>query len=269
MKNNLIPALLALISASSVAAASVDSDLPVLARDKQEARTLWADPPAEFQNEPGPRGGPRGKGGQVTEEWYAPNVRGALSVFGRVSFLSDTDVTFDHLWYTDFFDTGYGFTVEADLLTFVAPYWGVGPYVSYNWDRFDGNRIFFANGDEFEADNMTLNSVFVGGKVLQRLSPWMTWEGRIGLGLVTYSHVEWSGIDTGTPFSNEELFQRITRGAFEIGGRIGAGSPNIQAEFGFGIRIMGGASRGRDVTNAIDPDYLTTFMLELGLSMRF
>jgi hypothetical protein len=253
MKNKLILALVAFAAAPSLAFA-------------QDARTLWADPsPAVQQDERAPRG----RGGQVTEEWYSPNTRATLSFFGRASFLSDTDVTIDGLWYTDFFDPGFGLTVEADLLTFIAPHWGVGPYVSYNWDRFDGNRINFASGDFVEADQMTLNSVFVGGKVLQHLSPWVSWEGRMGLGLVTYSHTEWSGVDSGVPFSNEELFQRITRGAFEIGGRICVGSPHVQGDFGFGIRIMGGASRGRNVTDAIDPDYLTTFMLELGLSLRF
>jgi len=257
MKIKTLLALVTLAAAPSLAAA-------------QDARSLWSDSaPALFQDERGPRG----KGGQVTEEWYTPNTRGSLSFFGRASFLSDTDVTIDHLWYTDFFDPGFGLSVEADLLTFIAPHWGVGPYVSYNWDRFDGNRINFPNGDFVEADQMTLNSVFVGGKVLQHLSPWVMWEGRMGLGIVTYSHTEWSGFDSGAtipgPFSNEELFQRITRGAFEIGGRIGVGSPHVQADFGFGIRIMGGASRGRNVTDAVDPDFLTTFMLELGLSLRF
>jgi hypothetical protein len=254
MKNKAILALAALASMSSFAVA-------------QDARTLWADPPSDlFQQD---ERAPRGKGGQVVEEWYTPTMKGSLSFYGRVSFLSDSDVTVDHLWYSDFFDPGWGLTVEADLLTFVAPYWGVGGYISYNWDHFDGNRITFASGDFAEADHMTLNSVFVGGKVLQKLSPWVSWEGRMGLGLVTYSHVEWSGVDTGVPFFNEELFQRITRGAFEIGGRIGVGSPHVQAEFGFGIRIMGGASRGRDASDFVDPDILTTFMLELGLALRF
>lgn len=259
MKNKLILALVAFAAAPSLAFA-------------QDARTLWADPsPAVQQDERAPRG----RGGQVTEEWYSPSTRGSLSFYGRVSFPSDTDVTIDHLWYSDFFDPGYGLTVEADLLTFVAPHWGVGPYVSYNWDRFDGNRLDFGGGDFAEADQMTLNSVFAGGKVLQRLSPWVTWEGRMGLGIVTYSHVEWFGFDSNPPPGKppgpfrEELLQRITRAAFEIGGRIGVGSPHVQAEFGFGVRIMGGASRGRDASDFVDPDILTTFMLELGLSLRF
>jgi hypothetical protein len=256
MKNKALLALVAFASAPTFAVA-------------QDARTLWTDaPPTIFQQEDR---GPRGRGGQVTEEWYTPNTRASLSFFGRVSFLSDTDVTVDGIWYTDLFDPGWGLSVEADLLTFIAPHWGVGPYVSYNWDRFDGNSITTSSGFSATPDQMTLNSVFVGGKVLQRLSPWVSWEGRMGLGLVTYSHTEWSGFDPTGPetFSNEELFQRITRGAFEIGGRIGVGSPHVQADFGFGVRIMGGASRGRDVTNSVDPDYLTTFMLELGLSLRF
>jgi hypothetical protein len=63
--------------------------------------------------------------------------------------------------------------------------------------------------------------------------------------------------------------QSITRAVWEIGGRIGVGNQHIEADFGFGFRIMGGASRGRDVTNFIDPDILTTFMLELGVTVRF
>jgi hypothetical protein len=253
MKNKAILSLVALASAPAAALA-------------QDARTLWADPPAVFQNERGDR---RGKGGQVVEEWYSPSVRGSLSFYGRVSFPSDTEVTIDEIWYSDLFDPGWGVTVEADLLTFITPHWGVGGYASYNWDRFDGNRISFVSGDFAEPDHMTLNSVFVGAKVMQRISPWVTWEGRMGLGIVTYSKTEWSGVDSGTPFFDEELFQRITRAAWEIGGRIGVGGPHLEVDFGFGIRIMGAASRGRDVTEFVDPDILTTFMLELGLNLHF
>ena len=251
-------AILALVALASTPAAAL----------AQDARTLWADPPAVFQDERGPRG----RGGQVVEEWYSPSTKASLSFYGRVSFPSSTEVTIDEIWYSDLFDPGWGISVEADLLTFITPHWGVGGYASYNWDRFDGNRISFAGGDFAEPDHMTLNSVFVGAKVMQRLSPWVTWEGRMGLGIVTYSKTEWSGFDSSTTpsaFSDEELFQRITRGAFEIGGRIGVGGPHLEVDFGFGVRIMGGASRGKDVTDFIDPDILTTFMMELGLNLHF
>ena len=252
MKNKFLLPLLFIGGLSTAAAAQDD------------ARTLWADlgatrPFATLQEQ----------GGQVTEEWYSPRLRASLSVFGRVSFPGDTDVTIDGLWYSDFFDVGWGVTVEGDLLSFVTPHWGVGGYLSVGWDTFSGNTLHFANGDSVNVDNMDLTTVIVGVKVVQRASPFVLWEGHMGVGVVHYDKVEWSGIDTGVPFSNEELFRPITRGVFEIGARIGAGNRNVQADFGFGFRYMGGAARGKDVTNFVDPDLLFTFMLELGLTIRF
>lgn len=257
MKDKALWTFLALAASPALAAAQ---DAPSLWADLQETRRSPA------QMEPA---GPRGKGGQVVEEWYTPRVRGSLSFFGRVSFPDDTEVTTDGLWYSDFFDPGLGLSVEGDLLTYVTPHWGVGGYLSVGWDRFGGNRIGFISGDEVKPDDMDLTTVLLGGKVVQRFSPFGVWEGRMGLGLVHYSPVNWSGIDTGVPFNDEQLFKAINRVAFEIGGRIGFGNPHIQGDFGFGLRIMGGAARGEDVTNFIDPDILITFMLELGITLRF
>lgn len=255
MKINALIAVLALLPASA---------------DAQDAQALWTDlaqtRPLSVQQD---ERGPRGRGGQVTEEWYTPRLRGSLAFYGRVSFPGDTDVTVDNLFYSDFFDPGLGVSVEGDLLTFVTPHLGVGGYLSVGWDSFDGSRLRFTSGDEAAPDNMDLTSIFIGGKVMQRISPFVTWEGRMGLGLVHYSAVKWSGIDTGVPFTDEELFRTINRGAFEMGARIGVGSRHIEADFGMGLRIMGGAARGKDVTSAIDPELLTTFMLELGLVLRF
>jgi hypothetical protein len=233
-----------------------------LAQD--DAQTLWADlgatrPFATLQEQ----------GGQVTEEWYSPKVRASLSIFGRVSFPGNTDVTIDGLWYSDFFNVGWGVNVEGDLLTFVTPHWGVGGYLSVGWDTFEGETIHFANGDFVTVDNMGLTTVIVGVKVVQRASPVVFWEGHMGVGVVHYEKVEWSGQDTGVPFSNEELFKPINRGVFELGARIGAGNRHVQADFGFGFRYMGGAARGKDVSNFVDPDLFMTFMLELGLTIRF
>ena len=233
-------------------------DPVVLWSDLQQTRPLSQIEPA----------GPRGRGGQV-EEWYTPRVKAALSFYGRASFPSDTEVTIDGLYYSDFFDAGLGLGAELDILTFVTPHWGVGGYVSATWDRFGGNTLRFSSGDEARPEDMDLSTVIIGGKVMQRAGPFVTWEGRIGLGVVHYSSVNWSGIDAGAPFSDEQLFKSTSRVAFEIGARIGFGNPTIEGDFGFGVRIMGGAQRGRDVTSFVDPDVLTTFMLELGITLRF
>lgn len=249
-------AFLALLAAAAGPALAVAQDLPT-------SRSF------EAQIEPA---GPRGKGGQVVEEWYTPRVKASLSFFGRVSFPSDTDVTVDGIWYSDLFDPGLGLSVEADLLTYVTPHWGVGGYVSVGWDRFDGERVDVSPTDFVKPDDMDLSTVLVGAKVVQRISPFAYWEGRLGLGMVHYSSVDWSGFDNSTPpgpFSGEELFSSANRFAFEVGGRVGFGSPHIQGDFGFGVRIMGGAKRGRDVTSFVDPEILTTVMLELGITLRF
>jgi hypothetical protein len=235
----------------------------------QDSTGLWTEP-WSFASQIEPGGPPaRGKGGQVVEEWYSPRMRAALSFFGRVSFPDDTEVTVDGLWYSDFFDPGLGLSVEGDLLTFVTPHWGVGGYLSVGWDTFSGNRLHFSSGDEVQPDDMDLTTVILGAKVVQQISPYAYWEGRLGMGMVHYSAVEWSGVDTGVPFSNEELFAAANKFVFEIGGRVGFGNPVIQGDFGFGIRIMDGAKRGEDVTTFVDPELLITWMLELGITMRF
>jgi hypothetical protein len=255
MKKNALWTLAFLAVAPAFAAAQ---DSPALWTDLQGTRPF---PALQEQG--------RGQGGQVVEEWYTPRTRVSLSVYGRVSFPSDTQVTIDDLWYSDFFDPGLGLSVEGDILAYLAPTWAIGGYLSVGWDSFNGNTVGFTPIDFVRPEDMELTTAILGVKVLQRVSPYVIWEGRMGVGAVHYSSVDWSGQDAGVPFANEQLFQSITRAVWEIGGRIGVGNPHIEADFGFGIRIMGGASRGRDVTNFIDPDILTTFMLELGVTVRF
>jgi len=208
-------------------------------------------------------------GGQVAEEWYSPKLRASLSVLGRVSFPSSTEVTIDGLWYSDFFDVGWGVAGELDLLSFVTPHWAVGGYVSVNWDQFSGETLHFFNGDFVNVDDMDLVSIIVGGKVVQRISPYAWWEGHLGVGWVHYNAVQWSGMDQGIAFTDEELFKPINRAVFEFAGRFLFGDKHVQGFLGFGMRYMGGAARGADVSNFIDPDVFITFMLELGLTVRF
>ncbi len=233
----------------------------------QDGPRMWSDL-AETRNFPQQQGDGR-RGGQVVEEWYTPRLRASLSIYGRVSFPSSTDVTVDGLWYSDFFNPGLGVSGEFDLLSYISPRWGVGGYLSVGWDRFEGQRINFLAGDFVEADHMDQTTVIIGGKIVDHVTPFFLWEGRMGLGMVHYSAVNWSGVDTGVPFFNEQLFRASNQIVWEIGGRVGFGDRHIQVDLGFGIRIMGGAERGRDVTNAINPDILTTFMIELGLTFRF
>ena len=137
-------ALLTALTSVAMTSLAAAQDGPRLWTDLAETRSLDL-------SQQGPEG--RGRGGQVVEEWYTPTLHASVAIYGRVSWPSNTNVTVDGLWWSDFFNPGWGVSVEGDL--------------------------------------------------------------------------------------------------------------------GFGFRIMAPPNRGRDVTTAIDPDVLTTFMIELGLTVRF
>jgi len=232
------------------------------AASAQEHLSLWEDPQEV-------RPGRQEQGGEVGEVWIAPRVRAAVSAYYRLSVPGDTQVTIDNLWYSDFFSVGNGASLEAEVMSYVMPQWGVGGYLSGGWDRFSGDTLRFSNGDFVNVGNMDVTTVIVGGKFQQRVSPIVTWEGRMGVGWAHYDSVKWSGMDSGTPFANEELFRSINRAVFEMGFRAGIGGRRAEFDLGLGFRYMGAAARGKDVTSAIDPDLFYTFMIELGVSLKF
>lgn len=235
--------------------------LPALAVAQESASLLDAPPRFEaFSSMQEQRG-------DMGEVWISPRTRVGLSLFYRLSVPGDSRVTVDNLWYSDFFSVGNG--IEADLMSYVMPQWGVGAYLSAGWDRFQGQRLNFFNGDFADVGDMDLSTAIVGGKFQQRVGPFLSWEGRMGVGWMHYSSVKWSGVDAGTPFSGEELFKAIDRAVFELGFRLGFGDRRIEGDFGFGFRYMGAAARGKDVSNAIDPELFYTFMIELGLTVKF
>lgn len=264
MKKSLL-ALLLVGCLAATAAAADGPDFTVASTEKQDAPALWAD---LAQTKPLMLASQE-TGGQIVEEWYSSKTRFSVSAFMRFSFPSSTQVTTDGLWYSDFFDWGWGGSAEADLIFFVNPQWGVGPYLSVGADRFYGNRLNFFNGDFVEVGDMDMVTAIIGVKFVQKLSPYVSWDGHLGGGIVHYDRVTWSGVDSGLPFANEELFRQINRGVFEFAGRLCVGGRHIMADFGFGLRYMGGAARGADVSNFIDPDIFITFMLELGLTISF
>ncbi len=228
----------------------------------QDSFSLWEEPQEV-------RPGRQEQGGEVGEVWISPRSRISLGVYGRMSFPGSTQVTVDDLWYSDFFDIGYGVSGELEFMSFVTPQWGVGGYLEVGWDQFNGQSLYFFNGDYLSVGDWDQTSVIVGGKFQQRLSPLVTWEGRLGIGWVHYNAVTWSGLDSGVTFSNEELFKAINRALVDVGFRVGFGTPHFEVDLGFGFRYMGAAARGADVTSAIDPELFFTFTMDLGLNIKF
>ncbi len=227
-------------------------------------------PAAAFaQDLPGSLAMPWGTEVGVARESLGRHSSASVALYGRASFPSDGDVTRDHVTWSDLFDPGLGVSLEGDVLINVVHEWSVGPYVSVGWDTFNGVRNVDDVGDTLDPGPMRMVTVIAGAKWQGWFDPMFFWEGRIGLGMVHYDAVKADFILGGVLFDNQEFFKASNRGVFELGGRVGFGTPPLAVDLGMGFRIMGGPGRGKDVTNFIDPDPLVTFMLELGVLVQF
>ena len=202
---------------------------------------------------------------------FAPNLRFGLSFFARVDVPGDTSVdSFDNVAYSDIFDVGYGLNVEADLMSWISPHWAMGGYISLGWDRFTGSsNVDMGTGEFFSFDDQDMVTLIVGGKVLQKFAPFWFWEGRMGVGLVHYGQLTFSDVTLPIADNGLQFFKPVTHGLFDLGGRIGVGNKQVTFDIGIDFRFMGAEARGRDVSNAVDPDLFFVFTFDLGLSLRF
>jgi hypothetical protein len=212
-----------------------------------------------------------GRGGQVVEEEVMPHVRGSISIYGRAVFAGYTMVALNGITYSDILNPGLGVSIEADLLTEIAPHWAVGGYLSVGRDWFQGRAgVDMLTGEVFSFDTMVQTSVIVGAKVLENVSPFITWEGRIGGGFVRSSQLTFTDLTSGPPNTGLEFFRPVSRGVFEIGARVCFGDRHAVFDVGFGMRVTGPMSPGADVFSPpVLPDFFFTWMLELGLTFRW
>lgn len=233
---------------------------------QEQPQTIWTDLAASRSSSL-----LQGQGGQVAEEEFLiPNMRASLSVFGRVSFPGETLATNSGVSYWDILNPGLGFSVEGDILAELAPHWLMGGYVTVGWDWFKGqDDVDMGTGEFFTFDRMKMTTVIVGLKVVERVGPYIMWEGHMGGGYVRYGSLMYTDV-TAAPVPGLQFFQPVTRGVFEIGGRVGFGDRRFTFDLGLGIRIMGAMSPGANANPiVVDPDFFYTYVFEAGLTLRF
>jgi hypothetical protein len=213
----------------------------------------------------------RGLGGDLLQEEIVPRLRLALSLYGRVDFPGDTDVSADGtVGYSDIFDIGYGVNAELSLMSELTPRFSMGGYLSVGWDRFQGaSNVDMGTGEFFTFHNQDVTTFILGGKVLERFGPAFFWEGRMGVGLVHYGSLGFTDV-TGIPASGLQFFRPVTHGLFDLGGRVGFGTPHVTFDLGIDFRFMGSQAAGRDVNHdVVDPQFFFVFAIDLGVTFRF
>jgi len=285
MRKIILPAILILAAASAAAATD---DPPAFLR-ADGPRTPLAAPSDSIEAPPwfsggGPSlpggladGSPaaepslRGVGLNLFQEEIEPNLRLGLSLYARVDVPGDTSVdAFDNVAYSDIFDIGYGVNAELNLMSWVSPHWAFGGYFSIGWDRFSGaSDVDMGTGEFFSFNDQDTVTAIFGGKVLHHFAPFWFWEGRMGVGLIHYGQLTFTDVTTPVAVSGLQFFRPVNHGLFDLGGRIGVGDKRITFDLGLDFRFMGSEARGRDVTNAIDPDWFFVFSIDLGVSFRF
>lgn len=257
--------LLALVALSAAPAAALAQDANPFYVDLAGTRTA-----AEVQVQDPPAHGRERRVVHAEDEWDSPRMQFLLGIDARIDFPGGGDVTVFGDSYGDILDIGYGVNVEASLITWVHSHWGVGGFLSVGWDRYEGTSNFeLPTGEVFSFDTWDHTTVLVGGKVVERVSPFIYWEGRIGVGIVHMGEMTFTD-ETVAPFDHGlQFFRPVTRGVFDFGGKASFGTPRITFDLGLDFRFTGPAARGSDVTNVVDPEAFFSFALSLGLSLRF
>jgi hypothetical protein len=191
---------------------------------------------------------------------------GAVFVSGNTLFIEET------LDYSDLFDVGYGFTLEADLMVRPLAPLGVSPryrpadiggYVALGWDWYPGSSTRDEAGTRIRPDTLRLPSIFVGIKGAGLVEENFFGDLRLGFGAVHYPSLE----ARFEPGGRGELFAESWEFAMEIRMHFGWRLGPLGLVFGMGGRLMAPPDAG--LGSNLDPGIFWTLDFELGAEIGF
>ena len=195
---------------------------------------------------------------------YLP-MKASLLVAGRVSAIGGEVDPYVPVDYDDIFGTGYGLMLDGRLMWKLDEISWMGCYLSLGWDRYDGRRDTDYLGDSLEPDEMEMTTALVGARWVTMIHPRFYCEAHVGVGLVHYGDVDGTLVLGGVP-ENVKVFDATTRGAFDVGGRLGYTRRRFLAEIGFGIRLQGHPD---DADLDFDSSTAVILALEAGVGFQF
>lgn len=178
----------------------------------------------------------------------------------------------EHLRYEDLFHTGFGATLEADLLFNLGGRSGsgvqMGAYAALEGSWFEGGSTTDRFGNRISAEDLTLTTLLLGFKGTMPIQGPLFGEFRIGFGATRYEEVEADIRTYGGARTRTVLLEECTRFTMETGVGVGVQFGAFLIRLGFDTRSIEGAAT--EVNNArFDPHTLWIFDLNLGVGISF
>jgi hypothetical protein len=175
----------------------------------------------------------------------------------------------------DLFHPGWGFDVEFDIMFGDASGKGRARQAGFDYgvfgavlvDEFSGNSISDGAGHFIHPQNLNMNTVLVGGKVIQSFDQGFFADGRFGLGAVHYSTVEATFGGPGIPDFHDELLRDTWTFAMDLRGHGGIRLGPVGLTIGMGFRFMVPPSEGGRIS--LDSGPLWIFDIDIGAEIGF
>jgi hypothetical protein len=236
-----------------------------------------------------------GSRAEVELSHLAGGYRFSVSAFGRISWpfgaLSDEEVFIvgnvilvpDHLRYSDVFEPGWGYGLEASVMFAQhgpsgPPYGGPGPvsgglnagvYISLQTDTYEGDNTS-EGGAFFEPDDMTMMAAFIGMKVSTAMGGGAFGEAHVGIGMVRYETVDAEYSLVGPGRQRDEFLEDSQEFAFESRYRFSARLGPFALFGGIGMRILGSPEEADTPIGSIfDAHTFWAFDVDFGVQLGF
>lgn len=184
-------------------------------------------------------------------------------------------VVVDHnVSWADFFDPGWGLDLHIDFFFRQegpgqnrSPGFNYGVMFLVQTDEFGGDRISGNLGNSLQLDDMTMNSILLGGKVLHTLGGGFYTDGHVAIGAVHYTSVDATFSGPALAQFRDEVLEDTWTFASQFRGHVGYRAGPVGIVFGLGFRIQAPPSEGSRIT--IDSGAFWTFDLDLGVELGF
>ena len=180
-----------------------------------------------------------------------------------------------HVSWADFFHPGWGLDVELDIFFSSNgpgakrdPGFNYGILLLLGTDEFEGDHVNGVGGATIGVDNLTMNTLLVGGKVIQTLGGGGFYaDGYVGLGVVHYASVEGTFQGPGIVKFRDTIFADTWTFASAFRGHAGYRLGPVGIVAGLGLRIQAPPSEGHNIS--LNSGAFWTFDIDLGVEVGF